>query len=191
MKKENIITLPHPSLRQRSKRVGVISPEILKLIENMKDAVLDWDKSRPHEITVALAAVQVNELYRVVIMRDSISHKDKATYTTFINPEITKYEGEEVLDYEGCLSIKDVYGMVPRANKIRIKAIDLEGNEVRMKIEGYYARILQHEVDHTNGIVFIDRIKEDPEAFFRLRANGNLDPLDYQKDVLENTDLWK
>lgn len=188
--KDDIITLPHEHLRQRSKKVGVITERIQQLINDMESAVRDWDASRPHEVTVALAAVQINELYRVVIVRDDFDHKTDAIYSALINPEIVKYEGKISHDYEGCLSIKHIYGYVPRYEKVRIKALDISGKEVRYKAEGFLARVLQHEVDHTNGIVFVDRIKEDPQAFFELTKDGQLEPLDYEKEIKNSSILW-
>jgi peptide deformylase len=190
MTKDDIIVLPHPDLRQPSKKVAVITEEITQLVTDMQAAVQDWDASRAHEVTVALAAVQVDCLYRVIIVRDDFDHKVPASYTALINPEITKYEGEIVADFEGCLSIRQIYGKVPRYSKVRVKALDLNGKEVRIKAEGFLARVLQHEVDHTKGKVFIDHIKDDREAFFKLTDNGQLEALDYEKDVKENRILW-
>jgi peptide deformylase len=108
----------------------------------------------------------------------------------FINPEIVKYEGDIIEDHEGCLSILDVYGKVPRHSKVRVKAFDESGKEIRFKAEGFLARIFQHEIDHTNGIVFIDHIKDRPDAFFRLNGEGKLEALDYDKDIKKNRILW-
>ena len=188
--KDDIIVLPNPNLRQRSKKVGLITKEIKKLIEDMEAAVHSWDASRPHEVTVALAAIQIDQPLRVVIIRDDFDAKSPASYHAIINPEITKYEGEIVRDYEGCLSIKSVYGNVPRHTKIRVKGLDLNGKEVRYKADGFLARVIQHEVDHTNGMVFVDRIKDDTDAFFQLNDEGKLEPLDYDKDIKNNRILW-
>jgi peptide deformylase len=190
MNKEDIIVLPHTHLRQRSKRVGLITDEIRTLIANMVEATKDWDASRPHEVTVALAAVQVDQLWRIVIVRDDFDHKSTANYTAFINPEITKYEGQIEDDYEGCLSIKHIYGRVPRYTKVRVRALDINGKEIRLKADGFLARVFQHEIDHTNGIVFIDHIKDHPDAFFKLDDDGNLEPIDYDSDVKDSDILW-
>ena len=189
--KDSIITLPHPDLRKRSKKVGLITDEVTDLIANMESAVIDWDNSRDHEVTVALAAVQIDQLYRVVIVREDFDHKTEATYTALINPEIVKYEGDITFDYEGCLSIRSVYGYVPRHDKVRIKALNTEGNAVRFSATGFLARVLQHEVDHTNGKLFVDHIKDDPEAFFILTDKGKLEPLDYKKEIKDSKILWQ
>ena len=146
----------------------------------MKAAALDWEDSRPHEIAVALAAVQIDRLYRIVIVRVDFDNKEDRDFITLINPEIVKYEGEVVTEHEGCLSVKDVYGAVPRHTKVRVKAVDEEGREVRLKVEGFTARVLQHEIDHTNGIVFVDHIDQEKDAFFTLTESGDLEKLPYE-----------
>ncbi len=190
MKKEDIIKLPNPNLRKRSKKVGVINDDIKKLIEDMKSATLDWEDSREHEVGVALAAVQIDSLLRVVVVRNNIDNKDDKSFRVYINPEITKYEGDIIEDYEGCLSIKDIYGKVPRYSKVKVKALDEYGKLTRITIDGFMARIFQHEIDHTNGKVFIDHIKDNPDVFFILDENGHLEQLEYEKDVKNNLDLW-
>lgn len=190
MKKEDIITLPNHHLRDKSTKVHVVNDDTIKLVDAMTLASLDWEDSRPHEISAALAAVQIDRLERVVIVRSDFDDKSTRDFTALINPEIVKYEGEIVNDYEGCLSVSSIYGMVPRHSKIRVKALDLEGNEVRFKAEGFLARVIQHEVDHTNGIVFIDHIKDQPDSFYTLDKKGELQPLDYDKNVKDNSILW-
>ena len=185
--KDKIISLPNPSLRQRSTKVGFVAEDTKKLIENMKLATLDWEDSRKHELGVALAAVQIDVLKRVVIIREDFEDKKNRNFVVFINPEITKLEGDIVEDYEGCLSIKDIYGKVPRYNKVRVKAIDENGHEFRVKAEGFLARIFQHEVDHTNGTVFIDHIKDNPDAFFKLAV----EKLNYDEEIANNKNLFQ
>ena len=190
MNKDNIITLPNDHLRKRSQKVGLISQEVKNLIDNMKQATLDWEASRKHEVGVALAAIQVDKALRVIIIRNNFDNKKDKTFSVFINPTITKYEGKLEKDFEGCLSVPDVYGKVPRYHKVRVRALDLEGREFRVTAEGFLARVFQHEIDHTNGKVFIDHIEDDPEAFFRLNDDGKLEPLDYEKDVRASSILW-
>jgi peptide deformylase len=190
MKKEDIITLPNPHLREKSVKITEINDDTLKLIDEMTAAAIDWESSRPHEISAALAAVQVDRLSRVVIVRSDFDNKESNEFTALINPEIVKYEGKLVEDYEGCLSVKDIYGHVPRYSKIRVKAINTEGQEVRFKADGFLARVIQHEIDHTNGIVFIDHIKDSPKAFYTLDAKGELEPLDYDTHIKDDRILW-
>jgi peptide deformylase len=190
MTKDDIIALPNPHLRDTSLRVSAADESTAQLIESMTAAALDWEDSRPHEISAALAAVQVDRLERVVIVRSDFDDKATRDFTALINPEIVKYEGKIEADYEGCLSVRDVYGKVPRHTKIRVKALDQDGNEVRFKAEGFLARVIQHEIDHTKGILFVDHIKESPDAFYRLDDKGELQPLNYDEAIKDNSILW-
>jgi peptide deformylase len=189
MKKEDIITLPHPHLRKKSTK-ATCDEATLTLIKEMQEATLDWEKSRPHEIGAALAAVQIDRLKRVVVIRSDMEDKASKKFTALINPKIIKYEGKLIEDFEGCLSVKDIYGKVHRYEKVKVKALDTDGNEIRLKAEGFLARVLQHEIDHINGIVFIDHIKTQPDSFYTLDDKGELQKLDYEKDIATNRLLW-
>lgn len=188
--KDDIITLPNDRLRLRSSKISHIDEQVLQLIQAMTDAALDWEASRPHEISAALAAIQIDELKRIIVVRSDFEEKENNHFTALINPEIVKYEGTLVEDYEGCLSVKDIYGKVPRYSKVRIRATNIDGDEVRFKADGFLARVLQHEIDHTNGIVFIDHIKENPSAFYTLNDKGTLEPLNYETHIKDNHILW-
>jgi peptide deformylase len=190
MNKNNIIALPDPRLRQRSSKIHIVTPEVIELIDNLTKVALDWEDSRPHEISAAISAVQIGMLERVIIIRSDFEDKSNREFTALINPEIIKYEGEITEDYEGCLSVPDVYGRVLRHDKIRVRAMDTKGNQVRFKADGFLARIIQHEVDHTNGIVFIDHIKDKKDAFYKLDDEGELQPLDYDEHIKNNSILW-
>ena len=97
MTKDDIITLPNGHLRQKSAKVTAIDEATLALIKDMTDAAMDWENSRPHEISAALAAVQIDNLTRVVIVRSDFEDKSNNEFTVLINPEIVKYEGEKKL----------------------------------------------------------------------------------------------
>ena len=185
-----LISLPDPHLRESSKKVGLIDDKVLELVQYMQDITLDWEAGREHEVGVALAAIQIDVPLRVIVVRNDFDNKKDTTFHAFINPVITKYEGELVEDYEGCLSVKDLYGKVPRYNKVRVKALDLHGKEIRFSTEGFLARVFQHEIDHTNGKVFIDHIRDQHEAFYNLDTEGNLQQMDYEKDIAHNAALW-
>lgn len=191
MKKEDIITLPNSNLRQKSQRIFVVDDSTKQLIADMTSASIDWEQSRPHEISAALAAVQIDRLERVVIVRNTFDDKSDNRFTALINPEIIKYEGELIEDYEGCLSVSDIYGKVPRYSKVRVKALDADGNEVRFKADGFLARVIQHEIDHTNGVVFIDHIRDKEDAFYKLDKDGELHPLAYVENIKNNENLWE
>ncbi|MEK7095794.1 MAG: peptide deformylase, partial [Patescibacteria group bacterium] len=134
-----------------------------------------------HEVGVALAAIQIDQPYRIIIIRHDFDNKDDKSFSVFINPQIVKKEGDILADYEGCLSVQDIYGKVPRYSKIRMKALDEHGRQVRVRAEGFLARVIQHEIDHLKGLVFVDYIKDQPEAFYKLTADGKLTHLDYEE----------
>ncbi len=190
MKKEDIITLPNPHLRQKAERIHVITDEVRDVVKEMIEASLDWEKSHPHEISAALAAPQIDKMYKIIIVRSDLDDKNNQEFTALINPKIVKFEGDVTADFEGCLSITSIYGKVPRYDKVRVKALDIHGNEVRIKADGFLARVLQHEIDHTNGILFIDHIRDQKDAFYTLDDDGELQPLDYDKDIKNNAELW-
>ena len=190
MKKEDIITLPNNHLRQKAERVHVITDEVQDVVKEMIEASLDWEKSHPHEISAALAAPQIDKMYKIIIVRSDLDDKNNQEFTALINPKVVKFEGDIVTDFEGCLSITSIYGKVPRYEKVRVKALDIHGNEVHIKAEGFLARVLQHEIDHTNGILFVDHIRDDKDAFYTLDDDGELQPLDYDNDIKDNETLW-
>lgn len=181
---KNIITLPNDHLRQRSQRITQIDADTRQIISDMIAATLDWEAHRPNEVAVALAAVQIDKPVRIVIIRADFDNKENKNFQVLINPEITKYEGEIITDYEGCLSVKDVYGKVPRYSKIRGRAIDINGNRIKIKsTDPFLSRVLQHEVDHTNGICFVDHIAHNQDAFSVLTKSGDLVACPYSKVI--------
>ncbi|MCG5106149.1 peptide deformylase [Candidatus Saccharibacteria bacterium] len=181
---KNIITLPNDHLRQRSRRITQIDADTYQIISDMIAATLDWEAHRPNEVAVALAAIQIDKPVRIVIIRADFDNKENKNFQVLINPEITKYEGEIITDYEGCLSVKDVYGKVPRYSKIRGRAIDINGNRIKIKsTDPFLSRVLQHEVDHTNGICFVDHIAHDQDAFSVLTKSGDLVACPYSKVI--------
>ena len=181
---KNIITLPNDHLRQRSRRITQIDADTRQIISDMIAAPLDWEAHRPNEVAVALAAIQIDKPVRIVIIRADFDNKENKNFQVLINPEITKYEGEIITDYEGCLSVKDVYGKVPRYSKIRGRAIDINGNQIKIKsTDPFLSRVLQHEVDHTNGICFVDHISHNQDAFSVLTKSGDLAACPYSKVI--------
>lgn len=144
----DIILIGNPLLRKKSQPVKRIDRYIEKLVEEMKKVL--YKSEIP---AVGLSAPQIGELLRVIIYRD----EDKIH--TLINPKILKKEGKIVIE-EGCLSIPGVYGDVERSNKILVSGISLSGKKIEIEKEGLPAVIIQHEIDHLDGILFIDRIKD-------------------------------
>lgn len=185
-----IITVPDPRLRQKSIKARPDDPEVAEAIATMRSECLSWEAEHPHELSAAMAAPQLGVNKRVIIVRDDLDDKDNNHFTALLNPEIIKADGKVEVDYEGCLSVPYLYAKVPRPSKVRIKAEMEDGTPVRIKADGFLARTLQHEIDHLEGVLFIDHVKDDPEAFARMNDKGDLDPVDYEKDVKNNKDLW-
>jgi len=142
---------PDEVLKKRAERVEEFNSELKELVGDMFDTM--YKKGG-----VGLAANQVGVLKRVFIL-DLNSGKEAQgkEKLVFVNPEIIYSEGEVIAE-EGCLSLPGLWKKVKRASKVVIKAQDLEGREFQMEAEGLLARALQHELDHLNGVVFIDRL---------------------------------
>lgn len=186
-----IITTPDKRLREPSEKVRQIDDDTLKIIENMRKLSTEWEAKHPYELSAAMAAPQIGVNKRIIIIRDDMEDKKNTHFTAFINPEVTKTEGKTVTDYEGCLSVPKIYGMVPRPFKVRVRAKLEDGKEVRIKATGELARTLLHEIDHLNGVLFIDHIKDKKDAFYYMDNKGELLPIkDYEKEILNNEKLW-
>jgi peptide deformylase len=160
-----IITLENPILRQKAKRVTRYDASIKRLVEDMFETL--------HAANgVGLAAPQIAQSLRVLVAE----YEDRKE--VLINPEIIKMSGEQI-GPEGCLSIPGYVGEnIKRAMLVLVKGRDVSGKEVRIRAEGYFARILQHEIDHLDGILYLDHL-ERPEDLRRLQPgeeNGEVLP---------------
>ena len=185
-----IITTPDKRLREKSEKVREINDEIRGIIADMRKLSLDWEKEHPYELSAAMAAPQMGVNKRIIIIRDDMEDKKKATFTALINPEVIRAEGKIKTDYEGCISVPSIYGMVPRASKVRVQAKLEDGTEVRIKATDELARTLLHEIDHLDGVLFIDHIKGVKDAFYEMDDKGDLIPVDYEKRIANNKKLW-
>lgn len=185
-----IITTPDPRLRQKSHKAHPLSETVRSTVSALRQACVSWEQRHPHELSAAIAAPQLGINQRIILVRDDLEDRANQSFTAFINPEIIKTEGKIVADYEGCLSVPFIYGLVPRPHKAKIKAFLEDGREVRLKAEGYLARTLMHEIDHLNGILFIDHIKDNPDAFFRMTSQGELTPINYLTEIKANPKLF-
>ena len=136
---------PDPILKKKCPEVKKITPEIKKLAEEMIEIL---EKSNG----VGLAAPQIGELKRVIVVQTERKPE------VFINPQVVKKSRETVTTEEGCLSFPGIWLKIKRAKEVEVQALDKEGKEVQIKAEGIPARILQHEIDHLNGVLFIDKI---------------------------------
>ncbi len=186
----DIIATPDPRLRQKSEKIHQIDDEVKKIIREMTDSSLAWEAEHEFELSAAMAAPQLGYNKRIIIVREDMGDKNNNKFVALINPEVIKTEGKIIEDYEGCLSVPTIYGKVPRPYKARIKAITEEGEDVRLKVTGFLARTILHEIDHLDGILFIDHIKDQKDAFYKLNDKGDLEPLDYDKNIANNKDLF-
>jgi peptide deformylase len=145
-----VIHYPHPTLRHPSKPLKRVDAELRALVAEMFDLMYE------HE-GVGLAANQVDLPYRLFVANPSGDANEKESEFVFINPVLSAGRGQEE-DDEGCLSIPGVHAPVTRNKTIKVEAYDLEGNELAFEAEDLMARILQHETDHLDGTLFIDRL---------------------------------
>jgi len=144
-----IVTIENPVLHQKAKRVKTIDGSIQKLVDDMIDTMR-------HVGGVGLAAPQVGVPLRVTVIR----LPGEEEVITLINPEIVK-SSEEIEVTEGCLSLPGYGGEIKRYSAVTVKALDRQGRAIRLKGEGLLAQALQHEIDHINGIVFVDRLESE------------------------------
>ncbi len=174
--RHDIIVLPHPSLRKKSQKVGVITKDTQNIIDKMTTIGLDWEHHHDHEVTVGLAAVQINILEKIIIIRNDFDNRVDQTFRALINPELIKSEGKPVYELEGCLSVSGFYGRVKRYPTVRIKALDEHGKAVKITADGFLARLFQHEIDHINGKTYVDRLDDEGELY-RMMPSGKLELL--------------
>jgi peptide deformylase len=160
-----IITTENPILRQKAKKIHRFDPSLQKLVDDMFETM--------HEAHgVGLAAPQIAQSIRVFVAEyeDEEDHYKVAIF----NPEIIKAEGEE-MGTEGCLSIPGYVGdNIRRATKVTVKGQDARGKQIRVTAQGWFARILQHEIDHLDGILFLDRL-DRPEDLREVREEDMLE----------------
>jgi peptide deformylase len=173
-----IVTIPNEILRTKSKRIGYVDDSIRELANDMIQTTLDWDHDS--EFGAALAAIQIGEPLKLTVVRNDFDNAKNKEFTILINPEVIKTSSETVSDIEGCLSVPGIYGRVERPLKVKIKAQDELGNPIRLSLEGFSARVLMHEIDHMNGIIFLDHIK-DSSQLYTIDEKGALVPMSQNK----------
>ena len=147
-----LIILPDPILRQASKPIETVDGDVKKLAADMLETMYDAPG-------IGLAAIQIGVPRRMLVLDVSKEGDDKAPLV-FINPEVVASSDERSVYEEGCLSIPDYYAEVERPAKITVRHLDAEGREQVTQADGLLATCLQHEIDHLNGILFIDHISK-------------------------------
>lgn len=163
----DILHFPDPRLRTRAKPVAAVTDDIRKLVDDMFETMYQAPG-------IGLAATQVNVHQRVVVIDIS---KEQDQPMVFINPEILDKQGVEAMD-EGCLSVPGIYERVERADRVRVRALDRNGEPFEMEADDLLAVCIQHEIDHLDGKLFVDyisplkrqRIRKKLEKSHRQRA---------------------
>jgi peptide deformylase len=155
MVKRDIITLPDQVLKKKARKVSEFGPDLQRLIDDMVETM----REAPG---VGLAAPQVNVSMRVIVVEfgDEEDEEIPAKLFAIVNPEITRQSQETVMGIEGCLSIPGILGEVERSSSVTLKGFNRHGKPIRIKANGWLARIFQHEVDHLDGVLFVDRAEE-------------------------------
>ncbi len=160
-----ILTAEQPLLREKSKKVSRFGDALQRLVEDMLDTLRDAQG-------LGLAAPQIGVLQRVVVIEMPPEYDEQdnevapAQTYLLVNPEIIKTRGEEEME-EGCLSVPGYQGLVKRATYVVLKAQDAEGHHVRYRAKGLLAQAFQHELDHLDGILYLDRL-EGPDKLYRI-----------------------
>ncbi len=162
---KEIVTDPFPVLKKKAEPVTEFGPELKKLVEDMAETMYDAPG-------VGLAANQIGVSLQVTVI-DITSSEEDANLIVLVNPRIVKGEGEQVGE-EGCLSVVDYATNVKRYEKIEVEAQDIEGNPLSFEAEGFFARVIQHELDHLNGMIFVDRISSLKRALYTKRRKKQL-----------------
>ncbi|MCU7851115.1 MAG: peptide deformylase [Candidatus Thiodiazotropha sp. (ex Monitilora ramsayi)] len=160
-----ILKLPDSRLKEIAEEVTSFDDELHRFIDDLEETRLDGPAA------VGIAATQVGRLQRIVIIDCSNTRKPVPNHgrLVLVNPEITEWDGFE-LGREGCLSVPDYTGNVIRAEKIKVKAMDPAGLASEYEMEGFEARALQHEVDHLDGILFVDRLVSRRTDLFQRKV---------------------
>jgi peptide deformylase len=154
----DILHFPDPRLRNKAKPVKTVDDSVRRLVDDMLETMYEAPG-------IGLASTQVNDPRRVVVM-DISEERDQPL--CLINPEILDKQGEEEMD-EGCLSVPDVYETVIRADKVKVSALDRDGNPFEMEADGLLAVCIQHELDHLDGKLFIDYLSNLKRQRIRKR----------------------
>ncbi len=160
-----ILTYPHPVLREKVEKITVFDQELQTLVEDMAETMF----AAPG---VGLAANQIGVARQVVVV-DRSTVDNERNYITLVNPVISDGEGS-IIDEEGCLSVIECYAKVKRFQKIHVTAQDVQGNPLEFDAEDRYARIIQHEIDHLLGTLFIDRLSSLKRALYKKKLKNLL-----------------
>ena len=153
---------PDPILRRETKQITVFDEKLQKLAADMADTMFDAPG-------VGLAAPQIGEALKFIVVDTARQTGNEKSYLAMVNPVITHAEGKQV-DEEGCLSVPELTSNVQRFKKITVSYQDLQGNPQEMTVEDRFAVVLQHEIDHINGILFLDHLSSLKRALYKKKV---------------------
>ncbi|MCL2122260.1 MAG: peptide deformylase [Clostridiales bacterium] len=145
-----IVKEGNPVLREKALPITNVNDAAIRLLNNLRDTLMVTPKG------VGLAAPQIGISKRAFVVQLINEEEDEHIYYEMINPELTEMEGREE-SWEGCLSVPELEGLIPRAKKLKVKYTDRESRKNELIAEGYLARVIQHEYDHLNGVLFPDK----------------------------------
>jgi peptide deformylase len=154
-----ILTVPHEKLYQKCEKVTKFDGETKKIIQDLRDTL---DQARNPE-GAGLAAPQIGELKNIIVVRNFVhnpAHPREPLIEEFVlvNPKMISTSKEILTDWEACLSVPNVYGRVERFKKIKVKALNENGEDIRLTASGFFATVIQHEMDHLEGIIFTSKV---------------------------------
>lgn len=187
----SIIQYPHPTLRVRSKPIRRVDQQLREIAAEMLELMYEAEG-------VGLAANQVDLPLRLFVANPA-GERGEGEELILINPELQLPRGSES-GQEGCLSLPGLYGQVKRPKEVRLSAFDLKGNPIERTVDGFLARVLQHEYDHLDGVLFFDRMSEEAkselddqldelETDFRSQQSTGSIPAD--AELLSRLDVWQ
>jgi len=157
---------PNPVLREKCQEVQELTEEIKKINQDMLETMITNQG-------IGLAAPQVGVLKRIIVVHPISARTPEEIAArkpqVFINPKITKKSRETIIDEEGCLNFPGLFLKIKRAKEVEIEALNEKGEKISLKIEGLPARVFQHEIDHLDGILFIDRLSFWQKLKFKLK----------------------
>jgi peptide deformylase len=166
MMKLDILTFPDKFLRQPTKPVADIDENIQNLINDMAETMYEAPG-------VGLAAIQVGS-DKSVLVYDELPGEIKRQYGVVINPKVIETDGQIISENEGCLSVPEFRSDVKRAERILVEGLDREGKPIHLEADGFLAIVLQHEIDHLNGTLFIDRISALKRELYKRKIRKML-----------------
>lgn len=161
-----ILEYPDPILRQETTAIEVFDDNLKQLAEDMAETMYDAPG-------IGLAAPQIGKSLKLIVVDTTTDREGERTFLTMVNPEIVAHEGSQI-DEEGCLSVPELTAKVKRYHSITVAYQDLAGNKQELRTENRFAVVLQHEIDHINGILFLDHLSALKRGLYKKKVKKRL-----------------